>query len=188
MNNPHLDPRNAKAEQEAAALRAKVETLLAEGRAMRKDRKRQLPLKYQILLCLAIVSVVIAVKLYSDPRPWPTVLMAMFDHTWDHWRHASWITWVAVAIIVAFSAYVTISTDRQKRRRRAEEAAEAAWYRTLAPLIDISDYPDRDDLYFYLEPAQRPRLLDALRRMPRGSRSLRAAVATIDPDLLDEPA
>ncbi|HSY18476.1 MAG TPA: hypothetical protein VK815_09095 [Candidatus Acidoferrales bacterium] len=91
-------------------------------------------------------------------------------------------------VVIVALIFLRINGYFADRREKLEQKAAAAWNRSLAPLVDISDYPDRDDLYFYLETGDRPRLLDALRRMPRGSRSLRAAVAAIDPDLLDEPA
>jgi hypothetical protein len=117
---------------------------------------------------------------------WNTLLTARrYWHSFDFKE----LMFLALGVLVILlMIFLWINGYLADRREKQEQKAAAEWNRSLAPLVDISDYPDRDDLYFYLEPAERPRLLDALRRMPKGSRSLRQAVATVDPDLLDEPS
>ena len=181
-----LEAENARLIAETNALRTKARAMLAEDRAERKKKPTKI---WVIVLFMTVVWGLYAAELHFEHRSWSSVLQAKFglDQSWN-WRNYSWISWVCMVIALSFYAYATIVSMRVKRGIKEKEKARAEWNRILAPLVDISDYADRQYLYDDLEPAGRSHLLNALLRQPKGSRSLREAVKTVDPDLLAEDA
>ena len=78
--------------------------------------------------------------------------------------------------------------QRSSQESRQIEHATLAWLQQLHELVDVHDYQDDGHLSEYLDEAERQRVLDELRRMPPGSRSLRDALSIVSPELLDRGA
>ena len=188
MNNQPKTPHDPKREPASAGAGFKLGTQIARANALTKTKR------FKIWGAVSVLTIIIGVFIlelhlqgvsWSDT--WHAMLSSKSTSEGSSPNHPRSGTYLWAGLTAALWIYIWIDSARRKRRQKEEQKAEAAWHQSLAPLVDISDYPDREDLYFYLEPEERPRLLDALRRMPKGSRSLRSAVKTVDPDLLDEP-
>jgi hypothetical protein len=129
-------------------------------------------------------------KLYTRPNGgWATV----FD--WHNWmgRNSGQVSFVYYLPMILFAAvlagvfgYLLWEQRKYKLQREKEKLEETEWYQRLKPLVDLWDYPDHEELYIYLDDADRPRLLAALQRQPKGSRSHRAAVQAVDPELIED--
>jgi hypothetical protein len=87
-----------------------------------------------------------------------------------------------VPAMVCGGAYMLLS-DLESRRTRRETLA---WLRRLNELVDIHDFRDDGHLPEYLDDSERRRVIEELERLPRGSRSLRRAIAIVSPDLVRE--
>ena len=132
--------------------------------------------------CIAIAVVMLGLHLYQSPHPWRTLFQG--NHPDDPVRVH--VYQLRMILPLGLLAYVAFEYWRMTRTRKLKQRAVADWDEKLNAVVDIQDYADRDDLYDYLEPAERDHLLQTLRRMPRGSRSLRAAVRQACPDAIDD--
>ena len=87
--------------------------------------------------------------------------------------------WVLiVAAFVAGGAYMIDAYVQARRRKR--EAAE--WLQRYRALVDVADAEDDGHLSEWFDAEEWQRIFQALERMPKGERSLRRAIATVDPD------
>lgn len=144
-----------------------------------------------LIILLVAVNLAMVIAEFQKPHPFRGAMdswRALF--TWHHWRNHWHIVFFAARFVplIALIIYAVIISARQKRKEKAQAKAEADWNRSLAALVDMEDtINDQDCLFNYLQPHERQKLLDQLRHMPRGSRSLRKAVELVDPDFLEEP-
>ena len=91
--------------------------------------------------------------------------------------------------LIGLAMYVgVLYMQRSSQESRQTEHATLAWLHQVHELVDVHDYQDDGHLSEYLDEADRQRVLDELRRMPSGSRSLRDALSIVSPELLDRDA
>jgi hypothetical protein len=139
--------------------------------------------KYVVPLFLVLG---IALLSFQNPHLFRATLDSWREFfTWHHWRNPLHDVLFAAQVVpgLALLVYAAVDSFRLHRKKQAHAKAKADWYLRLAALVDTEDdIEDRDDLFGYFEPSERQQLLDQLRRMPKGSRSLRKAVAIVDPD------
>jgi hypothetical protein len=144
----------------------------------------------RIYVVLLFVVLGLALESFQNPHPfraWVDSWSELF--TWHHWRNHWHIVFFAAQILpgIALIIYGAIFYIRGQRKAKAKAKAKADWTRDLAALVDVDEeVKDRDCLFEYLEPNERQKLFYELRRMPRGSRSLRKAVELVDPGFFDD--
>lgn len=96
---------------------------------------------------------------------------------------ASPVSWVLIGSAMSVGVlYMHLSSQDSRQTERAT----LAWLQQVYDLVDVHDYQDDGHLPEYLDEAERRRVLDELRRMPSGSRSLRRALAIVSPELLTD--
>ena len=76
--------------------------------------------------------------------------------------------------------------QRSSQESRQSEHATLAWLQQVHELVDVVDYRHDGHLPEYLDEVERRRVLEELRRMPSGSRSLRRALEIVSPELLTD--
>jgi len=99
---------------------------------------------------------------------------------------ASPFSWMLIASAMLVGVlYMQLSNQESMRTQRAT----LAFLDEVHALVDVHDYQDDGHLAEYLDDNERRRVVDELRRMPAGSRSLRQALAIVSPELLtgDQP-
>ena len=145
-------------------------------------------MKKSVRFWASVVSVAIALagfgwqlhRGYYGQQPWREIF------SWHSLRHP----WRDLFDLLCIGAFMVIGVNAliDIRRQKHKTKSEAEWYRSLDAIVDIKDCKDADCLYGYLEPDERKRLMQALERMPRGSRSLQKAVKIVSPELIDDAA
>ena len=144
---------------ELLASQKRIEAMLAEARSY----KRKPAKVWAIVLLMTGIYAVYGFEVYSSPHPWRKLLPAL----------------VAGVLVLVFYG-VGFLADRRKAKAKAD------WNRELDAAVDLKDFEDSYCLYYNLKPDQRQRLMNELKKMPRGSRSLLKAVRIVCPDLIDE--
>ena len=91
------------------------------------------------------------------------------------WSPAFWL--IAAPGLAAGLAYMAVSYQEGRRMRRSAEA----WLRRLESSVDTLDVEDDGHLHEWFDARQWERIFQELERMPKGQRSLRRAIATVDP-------
>lgn len=98
----------------------------------------------------------------------------------------SFLFWLLIGSAMAVGgAYMFLS-----HRESAEmERGVSAWNRSIRQLVDVHDFDDDGHLAEYLDESERRVVIELLKQMPPGSRSLRTAIAAVAPELLrDDPS
>jgi hypothetical protein len=142
-------------------------------------------MKKSVRFWASVVSVAIAFagfgwELHRGRYPWRDMFSL------DHLHHPLRDLFDVCVLIVMIVLGIQVFIDKRKQKRRINSQAE--WHRSLDAIVDLKDFKDADCLYGYLGPDERKRLMQALERMPRGSRSLQKAVRIVSPELIDDAA
>ncbi len=75
-----------------------------------------------------------------------------------------------------------------RSENKISKADWSAWQKRLEMLTVIKDVNDDGHLYEWFDPPEWEQIFKALEQMPRDSRSLRAAIISVDPTFMDEQA
>jgi hypothetical protein len=140
-----------------------------------------------IMLGMAAVFGTFIWEMNRHPSWGPKLNTLLTAHRYWHSFDFEELMFLAVGgLIMLLMIFLWISGYLADRREKQEQKAGAGWNHSLAPLVDIDDYDDRECLYEDLDPAERSRLFAALRHMPKGSRSLRKALEIVNPEWLHD--
>jgi hypothetical protein len=93
--------------------------------------------------------------------------------------------WGLIVIAVVAGAAYMIDAHVQAQRRRHEVAE---WLERLRSLVDFADVEDDGHLNEWFDADEWQRIFRELERMPKGERSLRRAIETVDPDFAKDSA
>ncbi|HEV2692149.1 MAG TPA: hypothetical protein VG347_04570 [Verrucomicrobiae bacterium] len=140
-------------------------------------------------LMLPIAAAMAGILIWAlDRNPtWAPKLNTIITHRyWHSYNLKDLACLAAVILTLAFLAFLWVKGNLADRSEKKQQKAGLEWNRSLDPLIDINDYDEREYLFEDLDPDQRSKLFAALRHLPKGSRSLRQAVAIVATDLLED--
>jgi hypothetical protein len=118
------------------------------------------------LALLAIWAAFLVVLLVSRARPHEPLF---------------WLLLVPSLLAGGGAMWVSSNDSRKARRMYAQ------WQARLATVGALTDVPDDGHLYEWFDQPEWDRIFQALERMPPGARSLRAAIATVDPESVGGP-
>jgi hypothetical protein len=147
---------------------------------IRSHRKQPVQI-WPFLVAVAGGLMIYVLELFPRHFAWSDLSDAVW---WRHHWHGLPLACLYAGLFAYPLSLFLIDSYRNRQKRRAE----ADWNRSLDALVDRHDFKDREDLYAYLDAAERTRLLQALQRQPKGSRSLAKAVQSVCPDLLEDDA
>ena len=89
-----------------------------------------------------------------------------------------WLLLIPALVAGLGSMWISRQDARQARLKYAH------WRARLAGLVDEPDIQDDGHLYEWFDEPEWNRIFQVLERMPSGARSLRKAIAEVDPELL----
>ena len=142
------------------------------------NARRGKPMKLWPVDLMAVAALVIfGFEAYPSRFTWSDLDSAGW------WRH-HWPDLTLWGFVVAFVIYARVDMLMISYREKQKAKDRADWNRHLTATVDIHDFADWEDLYAYMDPGERIRLMQGLERMPRGSRSLRKAVQKVCPEML----
>ena len=96
---------------------------------------------------------------------------------------SSLMFWLLVGGAASTGGLYMLLAHRDSNRTQRETLA---WMHRVDELVDLHDYVDDGHLFDSLDETERRRVIDALARMPPGSRSLKRALELVCPDLVDD--
>lgn len=95
--------------------------------------------------------------------------------------HSS-LFWLLVGSAMLFGGFYMLLSHRESKRMQRKTLV---WLRQINELVDVHDFQDDGHLSEYLDESERRRVVEELKRMPRGSRSLRRALGIVVPDVIN---
>ena len=160
-------------QQEILASQKRIAAITEKAKSYRKSSRKKPVKVWGTVLLMTAVCVVDGFALYRSPHPWHMLLVDFLP--------------IAGLLLVFYGVDLLIKR-RDVLKERRETEAKPDWYREVDVVVDVKDLEDADYLYDNLDAIQQRRLLNQLKMMPRGSRSLLKAVRTVSPDFIDDDA